>query len=83
MRTMVPPFVLQLWQNTFEPHNLWESLSLYPVLLRPQSRGAVRLRSTNPYEHPLIDPRYLTHPMDLRILVDGRLCYESIGRLNV
>jgi choline dehydrogenase-like flavoprotein len=32
--------------------------------LRPQSVGTVRLRSANPFDEPLIDPRYLSEPRD-------------------
>jgi choline dehydrogenase len=31
-----------------------------PILLKPQSRGTVTLRSSDPKDKPIIDPRYLT-----------------------
>ncbi len=31
-----------------------------PILLKPQSRGAITLRSADPFDKPVIDPRYLT-----------------------
>ena len=31
---------------------------MYPVLLRPKSRGFIKLRTTSPYDPPIIDPRY-------------------------
>ena len=37
-------------------------LTLGAVLLRPRSRGVVALASTDPFDPPLIDPRYLTDP---------------------
>lgn len=40
-----------------------------PCVLRPQSRGEIRLKSSNPADHPVIDPRYLTAPEDLRLSV--------------
>jgi choline dehydrogenase-like flavoprotein len=33
-----------------------------PILLKPQSRGTITLRTADPYDKPLIDPRYLTDP---------------------
>lgn len=41
---------------------------LMVTLLQPKSRGDIRLRSADPHDSPLIDPRYLTHPDDLRVL---------------
>ncbi|KAG0430590.1 hypothetical protein HPB47_022558 [Ixodes persulcatus] len=38
---------------------------------RPKSRGVLRLRSVNPEEPPLIDPRYLSHPDDVKVIVQG------------
>ncbi|KAG0422455.1 hypothetical protein HPB47_001720 [Ixodes persulcatus] len=62
----------KVWSRTFAPHIREDSMSLYPVLLRPRSRGTVRLRSTDPHDEPLLNPRYLTHPQDLRTMVDER-----------
>ncbi|XP_029851198.2 glucose dehydrogenase [FAD, quinone] [Ixodes scapularis] len=65
----------KVWSRTFAPHIREDSMSLYPVLLRPRSRGTVRLRSTDPHDEPLLNPRYLTHPQDLRTMVDAmKLC---------
>ncbi|XP_049942502.1 glucose dehydrogenase [FAD, quinone]-like [Schistocerca serialis cubense] len=41
------------------------------VLQRPRSRGTIRLRSADPLVPPVIDPRYLTHPHDVAVLVEG------------
>ncbi|XP_077495210.1 glucose dehydrogenase [FAD, quinone]-like [Amblyomma americanum] len=68
------------WESTFAPYIDRESMSLYPVLLRPRSRGQLRLRSRDPYEAPDIDPRYLTHPKDIQTLVDAmKLCLRLVG----
>jgi len=47
------------------------SLSLLPTMIYPQSRGTVRLASTDPLAAPLIDPNYLAEPRDLATLVAG------------
>lgn len=39
--------------------------------MNPQSRGTVTLRSADPAEPPLIDPKFLTHPFDCRVMIDG------------
>ena len=47
------------------------SLTLMPTMIYPESRGTVRLASTDPFTAPLIDPNYLAEPRDLATLVAG------------
>ncbi len=42
-----------------------------PTLLRPKSRGQLRLRSADVNDPPILDFRYLSHPDDVRTLVEG------------
>ena len=42
-----------------------------PTLLHPKSTGTITLASSDPFAAPLIDPRYLSHPEDIRALVEG------------
>ena len=44
---------------------------LYTNLLRPRSRGTVRLASADPATAPLIDPNYLSDPYDAHMAVAG------------
>lgn len=39
--------------------------------LRPRSRGYIRLQDNDPRSSPLIDPRYLSDPDDIRVLREG------------
>ncbi|EFI28785.1 hypothetical protein CC1G_13810 [Coprinopsis cinerea okayama7 len=41
------------------------------VLLTPHSRGSVRLRSSNPFDNPLIDTGIFTHPFDIAAMTEG------------
>jgi choline dehydrogenase len=51
--------------------------TLGPTLIRPESRGSLRLRSADPADSPLLDPNYLAAEGDVRLLVDGiRICRE-------
>ena len=51
--------------------HLWHGYSLHVCVLRPASRGQVRLTSSGPGKAPLIDPAYLSDPRDLGVLVHG------------
>ncbi|RDA92065.1 hypothetical protein CP533_0982 [Ophiocordyceps camponoti-saundersi (nom. inval.)] len=50
-----------------------DAMLLTVVGLRPQSKGSIRLRSADPFETPVIDPRYLTDEgdNDLKVLLAG------------
>ncbi len=39
--------------------------------LYPKSRGSISLQSSHPADHPLIEPAYLTHPDDKKVLLEG------------
>ena len=46
-------------------------LSCHTCLLRPKSRGEVTLQSSNPSDDPKIDPKFLSHPDDMRDMIAG------------
>jgi choline dehydrogenase len=45
--------------------------SLGPVLIRPESRGHLRLRSSDPLDAPIIQPNCLASEADLELLIEG------------
>ncbi|MBU6470557.1 MAG: choline dehydrogenase [Gammaproteobacteria bacterium] len=51
--------------------HLFHGYSLHVCVLRPASRGSVRLASADPEAAPAIDPAYLSEPRDLDVLVRG------------
>ncbi|CAG2053533.1 unnamed protein product [Timema podura] len=46
-------------------------ISMSPVVLHPKSNGYIKLKSNNPLDHPLIYANYLTHPDDIKTLIEG------------
>ena len=46
-------------------------LTIGTIVLQPESRGRVALRSDHPLQPPLIDPAYLSADEDARVLLDG------------
>jgi choline dehydrogenase-like flavoprotein len=52
--------------------------SVVPVLLHPLSRGRIRLKSKHFYDHPIIEPNYLHHPLDVTTLADA--CLTAMKR---
>jgi choline dehydrogenase-like flavoprotein len=41
------------------------------ILENPQSSGSVVLQSSNAQDAPVINPRFLTHPFDRRVMIEG------------
>jgi len=56
--------------------------TLVSILLRPQSRGSLKLRSRDPFEPPLIRPNYLDCPDDLQVLIEGIRLAHRVAAAN-
>ena len=51
---------------------LWgHGLGCHMCLLRPKSRGEVTLKSSDPFDDPNIDPKFLSHPDDMKDMIKG------------
>ena len=46
----------------------------------PMSRGSVHIKSSNPLEAPLIDPGFLSHPVDVDVLAAGVAFADRVFR---
>jgi choline dehydrogenase-like flavoprotein len=44
---------------------------LMASIMHPLSRGTVSISSTDPFVNPLVDLQYLSHPTDLKALIDS------------
>lgn len=71
----VPDLQLVFVQALVDDHarkiHMGHGFSCHVDLLRPKSRGTVQLDTTNPFDPPRIDPRFLSEPEDLAILMAG------------
>ena len=52
----------KIWGNGFSCH---------VCLLRPKSVGTVQIASKDPDDDPIIDPNYLSHEDDMKVLIKG------------
>jgi choline dehydrogenase len=43
-------------------------VTFLPSLLQPKSEGFIELNSSNPLDHPIIEPNYLAHPDDVEVM---------------
>lgn len=73
----------QLYNTVYKPIANRDVWTLMPLLLRPKSRGWVRLRSKNPFDYPLINANYFDDPFDIKTLVEGAKIAIRISEANV
>lgn len=52
------------------------------ILLNPKSAGEIRLRSADPFDHPIIDANYLSNEDDLKTLVRGIRLTQEFMKTN-
>jgi len=61
----------KLYRQVYGPVAGRDAYALVPILLRPRSRGRVKLRSKDPFHSPLLYANYFDDEYDLHILVEG------------
>jgi choline dehydrogenase-like flavoprotein len=53
-------------------------VTITTVVIKPKSRGYVRLRSADPDDMPLVSPNLLQDPADARAMVDGQRYFMRV-----
>lgn len=61
----------ELWQAVYEPLQSKDTWTVFPMIMRPKSRGRIKLRSADPFDKPLIYPNYFSAEEDLDTMVRG------------
>lgn len=57
-------------------------VSLITQLAHPFSRGSVHIASSNPHDHPRIQPNYLSHPLDAEVFARHLLQLHELSKLS-
>lgn len=71
-------FVIGMVDNHNRTYHWGHGMSCHACALRPQSRGSVTLADADARTPPVIDPRFLSHPDDLEVMVRGFKLVRSI-----
>ena len=74
--TMIPALVVE---NPWKRSKL-DGYAIHAYQLRPQSRGHISIRSPDPDEKPLIDPKYLSHEKDRMVIRHALFRIRDIAR---
>lgn len=56
--------------------------SCHICVLRPASRGSVRIGSTDPAKAPMIDPAFLSDPADIPVMIKGARMMDTMLKTN-
>lgn len=69
-------------ENPTTGTDTFDAFTASVLQLRPESRGRIRLKSTNPAQHPSIQPNYLATQVDQDTIVEGirlarRICRQT------
>jgi choline dehydrogenase len=61
----------EFYDEYFASVNKKDVFGIFPMILRPKSRGYIKLRTNDPMDYPLLYHNYLTHPDDVRVMREG------------
>jgi len=61
----------EVYDTVFKPINSRDAWTIWPMILKPNSRGWVRLKSKNPLAWPVMYGNYFDDPNDLESVVEG------------
>lgn len=59
------------YDTIFKPLENRRSFQMLPMLLHPRSKGYLKLKSRNPFHHPLLYPNFFADARDIDTLLEG------------
>ena len=68
------------WKEYYEPIAYRDSWQPIPIVLRPYSKGYLHLRSSDPYDKPLIYANYFTDERDIKVMIEGMKIGLALGK---
>ena len=71
-------FVIALVDDHARKLHMGHGISCHVEVLRPYSRGTVRLNSNDPRDPPIIDPQFLSDERDMKLLLKGAQIQQRI-----
>lgn len=69
-----------IYNSMYKSTEKRDGFMVFPMVLRPGSKGFVRLRSKNPFHSPIIDMGYFSDPADLDVLVAGVRLTQGLAK---
>ncbi|KAJ8870302.1 hypothetical protein PR048_029323 [Dryococelus australis] len=76
-------FTDDFYDKVYKPIAFRDSFTIWSCLMRPKSRGYLRLRSRNSKSPPLIYPKYMSHGDDVKVLMDGARFVKKLSKTSL
>lgn len=73
----------KMYDKVFSGLNSDSHFMVFPIILRPTSKGRVMLKSRNPFKYPLLYPNYFSNETDLQTAVRGIRLLQNLLKTNV
>lgn len=67
------------YDEVYKEINDRDVYGVFPMILRPRSRGFIKIQSKNPLRYPLLYHNYMTHPDDVNVMREGVKAAIAIG----
>lgn len=61
----------EVYETVFKPLENRRAFQILPLLLHPRSKGFLKLKSRNPFHHPLFYPNFFNDTRDIDVLLEG------------
>lgn len=69
----------QFWNSNYRHKSNMHSWTIFPMLMRPKSRGRLLLRDKYISSKPKLVANYMDHPEDVRVLIEGIRLAIKVG----
>lgn len=71
-----------IYNKVFKKTEKEDAYMIFPMVMRPKSKGWIELKDRNPFRYPAIYPNYFSDESDLDIIVAGVRKAEQLSKTN-
>jgi len=68
----------EIYNKVYKKTSNMDGFTVFPMIMRPKSKGRVWLKDANPFHYPLIDPNYFADETDLDVAVAGVRIFQQM-----
>jgi len=68
----------EIYDKVYRKTENMDGFTVFPMIMRPMSKGRLWLKNANPAHYPLIDPNYFADETDLNVAVAGVRIFQKM-----